>query len=249
MIIQLKYREYIIPYNLEQQFIKNINNDNVLFKKGEYGKIKNKKTLIKLIDYYQNSFYYAQLVSLRSHLLKQKVLYNFLKINKEQIIDMFKIKSVAQISQILDICPSHVKKIVKCDKEIDDITFDSGKELCEGDEFEKIVQNKLDELGVTYQTQSSLVEEQIKKYGNPISTPDFLITSELYIDNIRISWIDAKAFYGTRLPLFFNSMKKQAKKYETYGNGAFIFKYGFTEDFRFTFEKTICVDWVQIKKL
>jgi hypothetical protein len=62
--------------------------------------------------------------------------------------------------------------------------------------FENIVEKFLIKNNIKFKTQEQLVKEQTKLYGKPTITPDFLILSDLFINNIKINWIDAKNFYG-----------------------------------------------------
>lgn len=105
----------------------------------------------------------------------------------------------------------------------------------QADNFEKMIEVFLIKHNVQYRTQLQLVNEQILSHGKPINTPDFLIDSELYINNFAIKWIDAKNFYGANLPFNKSRIKKQTDKYiNSYGSGAIIFSLGFQEKLNFT---------------
>ncbi len=108
--------------------------------------------------------------------------------------------------------------------------IDNSIVLKESIKYELDIQKFLDYKNVKYKTQDELVEEQTKLYGRPICTPDFLIKSELYIDNIKINWIDAKNYYGADISFIKKSINKQVLKYnQKYGFGCIIFKLGFND--------------------
>ncbi len=202
-----------------------------------------------------------QYLSFRSQILKNKVcFFSKNKKNTELIIKMYNSnKSIAEIQKELDLNPLTIANILfpknntilnKRDVEnyqyaVDnDITVSDNDEQLSAIVFENKVMKWLDKENVKYITQEELIKKQKKEYGRAVSTPDFLITSDYYVDGVKINWIDAKAYYGAYVPLFFNKKKKQAKKYnDEYGSGAFMFKYGFTSHKKFYFENTLCLDW------
>jgi hypothetical protein len=95
-------------------------------------------------------------------------------------------------------------------------------------DFEKKIQKYLESIDVQFKTQEELVKEQMKLYGKPINTPDFLITSDLIINNKKINWIDAKNFYGSNISFVKKKIVEQTKKYlNTWGSGCIIFNLGF----------------------
>lgn len=76
--------------------------------------------------------------------------------------------------------------------------------------------------------------EKINKLKEQFITPDFVILSELYINNKKVNWIDAKNFYGANTDFIKKNIKKQSRKYvEQLGNGCIIFKYGFSSKLNF----------------
>jgi hypothetical protein len=112
--------------------------------------------------------------------------------------------------------------------------IDNSVVLSESINYELELQKFLDKHNILYKTQDQLVEEQTQKYGRPISTPDFLIKSDLYINNIKINWIDAKNYYGANISFIKYSINKQILKYnKNYGNGCIIFKLGFNDELNF----------------
>lgn len=105
--------------------------------------------------------------------------------------------------------------------------------LKKSSDFEFKIQNILDTIGVKYKTQNELAKEQIKKLNKPTNTPDFLILDNLFINGIKIKWIDAKNFYGLSNQYIINRIKHQTKKYiDTWGSGAIIFNLGFSSELK-----------------
>lgn len=103
--------------------------------------------------------------------------------------------------------------------------------LSKSNEFEDKIGYLLDKLGIKYKTQSELASEQIAQSNIATNTPDFLILDELYINGIKINWIDAKNFYGCRTKFMIKKIKLQTKKYiNTWGSGAIIFNLGFNSE-------------------
>jgi len=102
--------------------------------------------------------------------------------------------------------------------------------LLKATEFEKQIEQIIINNNILYKTQEDLSQEQIKSHGSPFCTPDFLIESELIINNKVIKWIDAKNFYGSDIKFVKSKIEEQTKKYlNNYGNGCIVFKLGFNE--------------------
>lgn len=100
--------------------------------------------------------------------------------------------------------------------------------------FEKDIEKILIKHKIKYKTQEDLAKEQIKKFGKPINTPDFLILSDLYINNIKINWIDAKKFYGSCVSFVEKRIEHQTEKYlSEYGSGSIVFNLSFNENLKF----------------
>ena len=120
----------------------------------------------------------------------------------------------------------NMKEAEKCDIVA---PFDHDKTLELSLEFEDKIEEVLKKYNIDYKTQKDLEIEQTKKYGRPINTPDFLILDELYINEKRINWIDAKNYFGSNTRLIKKNIKKQTAKYlKEYGSGAIIFSKGFS---------------------
>jgi hypothetical protein len=97
-------------------------------------------------------------------------------------------------------------------------------------QFEYKIEKILIKNNIKYKTQETLTKEQIKEYGRPINTPDFLIMSKVYINNIKINWIDAKNFYGANINFIKKKIiEQQTRYYNFYGSGCIIFNLGFNE--------------------
>jgi hypothetical protein len=112
--------------------------------------------------------------------------------------------------------------------------IDNREQLKQSIEFENKIEDYLKLHKIKYQTQNELVEIQTKEFGHPISTPDFLIKSDLYINDNKINWIDAKNFYGANNKFITNSINKQIQKYiNNYGSGCIIFSLNVNENLKF----------------
>jgi hypothetical protein len=197
---------------------------------------------------------------IKNHMItKHKNLY----INSKKILTDYKNNiDVLQISENYDVSPLNIlryvfdkiyhKKLTKIiinpdeldehdkiqlDKAINNDNYaliSHSKILSESIEFEESIQKILDSMNIRYKTQEQLVEEQIKKHGKPINTPDFLINSDLFINDFKINWIDAKNFYGSKVPFVENKIKAQTKKYlDTWGPGCIIFNLSFNDELRY----------------
>ena len=98
------------------------------------------------------------------------------------------------------------------------------------DNFETRVATYFDSQCVGYRTQEELMEEQIEKFGRPIRTPDLLLDDPVIINGKKISWIDAKGFYGANIWSNRKSFEKQTKRYfSEWGRGALLFKDSFCD--------------------
>lgn len=98
-------------------------------------------------------------------------------------------------------------------------------------EFENKIQTILNNQKIKYLTQTDLAQEQLTKYNYISNTPDFLILDELYINDVKINWIDAKNFYGSNTKINIQKIKSQTHKYiNTWGTGAIIYNLGFNSE-------------------
>lgn len=106
---------------------------------------------------------------------------------------------------------------------------DQTKSLLLSQQYEKCVEDMLIKNKINYKTQEQLTEEQIKKYGKPVNTPDFLLLDDVVINGKPVKWIDAKNFYGSTYPVMKKKIDKQVQKYiSKWGCGAIIFNRGFS---------------------
>jgi len=118
----------------------------------------------------------------------------------------------------------------------------------ESTKFEKDIEKILLKYNIKYKTQEQLTEEQFKKYGKAINTPDFLIESELIINGHSINWIDAKNFYGSNNSFVIKKITKQISKYiKSYGSGCIIFNSGFNE--RLCFDDVLLLNFKSINMI
>lgn len=101
--------------------------------------------------------------------------------------------------------------------------------------FEASVVEAFRHAGVEVRTQEELVEEQKQKYGRAVATPDLLFRRPIKVNGREIMWVDAKNFYACDVPFIRRSLETQAAKYNKYfGAGAFMFHYGFSENYKDT---------------
>lgn len=126
------------------------------------------------------------------------------------------------------------KKQFKLALKYDNYGFVDEKKILENSIlFEKNIENILIKNNIIFKTQQQLTIEQ-NKNGNVYSTPDFLILSNLYINNQKVNWIDAKNYYGSFNNFVVKKIKKQTEKYiKLYGKGCIIFNYGFCSKIKF----------------
>ena len=126
--------------------------------------------------------------------------------------------------------------------------LDQSNQANRSEEFELLIEKFLIKNNVKYKTQNQLSKEQIKKFGRPVNTPDFLIQSELFINNKKINWIDAKNFYGANTFLINKKINKQIKKYvKSYGFGSIIFSLNFSEMLHF--HNVLLIDYKNLTKI
>ena len=123
---------------------------------------------------------------------------------------------------------------------------DQTEQIKNSENFELEIRNFLIKNKIKFKTQNELAKEQIKKYGKTINTPDFLILSDLYINDKKINWIDAKNFYGANTFLIKKNIQKQIKKYiDEYGFGSIIFSLNFSE--KLYFDNVILINFNLLK--
>ncbi len=135
-------------------------------------------------------------------------------------------------------------------KENDDFALINQDEtLKRATDFEKQIEEILIKNNIKYKTQEQLTEKQIKSHGKAFSTPDFLIESDLRINEQTIKWIDAKNFYGSDVNFVKSKINVQTQKYlNNYGNGSIIFNLGFNEIY-YNNPKILFLSWKSFKDL
>lgn len=158
------------------------------------------------------------------------------KFSKEKVKNFFKLKNLNLLDEY------DVQQIkLSIDNDIYN-KVDQSEQISNSVNFESEIEHFLISKGCKFKTQEMLQEEQIKQYGKAINTPDFLILSDLYINKIKINWIDAKNFYGANTFLIKKKTQKQVNKYiKAYGTGAIFFSLNFSEDLNF--ENVILVNY------
>ncbi len=120
--------------------------------------------------------------------------------------------------------------------------------LARSSEFEDGVGNILSKHKIRFKTQTELVLEQIKSHGKPFNTPDFLLLDDLYIQNEKINWIDAKNFYGANIGFMKKNIRSQTEKYiNEWGTGMIIYKLGFNS--AVSFDDILLMDYESFKKI
>jgi len=96
---------------------------------------------------------------------------------------------------------------------------------------ELLVVNFFKKIGIICMTQDELASEQIKEYGKVIITPDILFIDPVYINNVRVHWIDYKNYVGTDIKFIFASNFEQATRYnKKYGPGALCYHNSFVDN-------------------
>jgi hypothetical protein len=126
-------------------------------------------------------------------------------------------------------------------KAVDDMTYaeDDNGERKISMEWEKTLYTYLDSQGIQYVT-----EKTLQKAGSK-STPDCVFLDDCYINGKLIRWIDMKCSYGTECSKYFmTTLAKQSAKYDQdfKGQGAFIYKFGYSELLPLKFPQTLFLD-------
>lgn len=158
-----------------------------------------------------------------------------LNILREVFTNKYKLK-LTKIIINPDLISEYDNKQLNLAIESDDYALvDNSQVQKDSSDFEKQIEQILKNYNIEYLTQEDLIKEQMKTHGQPVNTPDFLIKSNLFINNHKINWIDAKNFYGSNVPFVKNKIKKQTLKYiNTWGPGCIIFNLGSNQNLKFT---------------
>jgi hypothetical protein len=239
--IDEKMEKYILHKSINKYFpyIKLTKKQKIFF--NEYIKKNNKYTIT-----------HDMIENIKGTYIKQEIIFNHQNILKklDEIIKLYKLDyDIYILSMIYDYPPLILYKLINIKDEennniaklIDDYSIvDEKKQLENANNFELEINKLLTKHNILFQTQEELQKEQIKQYGYPISTPDFLIKSELKYNDKIIKWIDAKNFYGTNTKFLKKKIKKQIEKYiKNYGYGCIIFKHGYTKELQDYFNQNV----------
>lgn len=96
------------------------------------------------------------------------------------------------------------------------------------DLFEDVLCDWFEQNDVNFRRQGEMVQEQTKKHGRPVRTPDLLLLDDVRINGQPVAWIDAKHFYGADVGFQRKKTEKQMARYvEEWGQGAIVFRHGF----------------------
>ena len=249
--VYLKLNTNIIPYEQEKKIVKivlrsqhpyaDITDDTIK----EVNKI-NKNIRIDLLKSMKSSI-------IKNNMIIQ---YAHLKINNTKIAEEYVNTNVLSLSKKYNASPINIIRVVFIhrglnNKEIRRLFFnsilmneydkkqfeiaikydnygfiDEKKILDFSIKFELEIEEILKTHNVLYKTQNQLTDEQYKE-GNILCTPDFLILSDLYINNVKVNWIDAKNYYGTYNNFVVKKIKKQTEKYVAGNYTIVVFQNGF----------------------
>ena len=195
---------------------------------------KNKKKIIK--DYYKNNNIFIlskkydvspiriiKLLLKKHHVSNNNINKIFLLVFKKKY-EIIKKKYSFNINFL-----KNIKKVIDNDI-FNTTTQDIVKEYAT--KFEKKLEYSIDNIyKLKYKTEDQLKEEQKIKYGRAILTPDIYLMSDLYINKIKINWIDAKNYYGANTKIIVRNLKKQIDKYyKILGSGAIVFSLGYSSE-------------------
>lgn len=84
--------------------------------------------------------------------------------------------------------------------------------------------------GIKFYEQEELVAQQKAKYGRAIITPDILFIDPVYINGIRVYWLEYKNYVGTDIDFLYSSNIEQASRYyKEWGRGAICYRFGIVD--------------------
>jgi hypothetical protein len=96
---------------------------------------------------------------------------------------------------------------------------------------EDLVVEYFKSLGISLKSEADLTVEQIHNMGRAILTPDILFLDEVYINGVRVHWIDYKDYIGTQNGFIYKSNCAQALKYcNKWGPGALCYRWSYVSD-------------------
>ncbi len=109
-------------------------------------------------------------------------------------------------------------------------TFNQNRVAKVAKENEDIVVNYFKSMGIKIKDEKQLVEEQIAEHGRAVNTPDILFIDPVYINNVRVYWLDYKDYVGTSTLFLYRSNVQQTCRYfKEWGQGALCFHHSFVE--------------------
>lgn len=128
-------------------------------------------------------------------------------------------------------------------KEVDIVGYESqpaGMEI-ESEKWEKAIYKFLSDNKINF-----LTEEDMRAANSRI-TPDCLLLDDCVINGRKVRWIDAKNYYGSGLRESNGISKKISKQIEKYnaefgGDGAIVFKNGFSQKYLRNFPSALFLD-------
>lgn len=83
-------------------------------------------------------------------------------------------------------------------------------------------------LGINLKTQDDLTSVQVENLGRPVLTPDILFLDVVYINGVRVHWLDYKDYIGTKVNFLYKSNLSQAQKYfKEWGLGVLCYHHGY----------------------
>ncbi len=201
---------------------------------------------------------YSIIKIIRYNFITNKIISNnsLLKLHFNNILEIYQNKTnILEISLIYDLPPLNImRKILKYKYNISKMKILLSKNILDSydqtqldiainndnitkinnntsnvcsKKFELIIELWLHKNSILYKTEYDLRKLQSKTS----ITPDFLIESDLYINNIKINWIEVKNFFGSNIEFVTSCLKKQVNKYvNKYGTGCVIFRLGYNSD-------------------
>ena len=93
-------------------------------------------------------------------------------------------------------------------------------------DFEESVVKFFLNAGVRIKTQDQLAEQQTKRYGRAVITPDLLFLDHVYINDVKVTWLDCKNYMGNEIGFIRKSNVNQAAKYGVkWGPGVVLYRY------------------------
>ena len=232
IFLKKRKREYnIIPSNAIIRSIRSAYmNERELINHRSFNKYK--KNIIKDFFKYNNIFKVSKKYDFSPIKILKYILeyHNLSKTNISLILHLSakkKFKTIKKKIPFSDKFLQNIKNVI--DNDVFN-TIDQDKIKQYADAFERKLEYAVDNVyKIKYKTEEQLKQEQTEKYGRPILTPDILLLQDLYINNKKVNWIDAKNYYGANTILIKKNLTKQIDKYyNKLGPGAIVFSLGYS---------------------